>query len=127
MDYPILELQVSQFYLSKAKVDAVKAWFNPEDLSSFVPVPIKKIGNRVFLTDGHSRAWVAFQAGLTTIPTVWDEDELDWKFYLACVSACEERGIVTIADLVERQLEQEAYETLWLGFCHKLSEELKKC
>ncbi|MFC5631431.1 MULTISPECIES: hypothetical protein [Streptococcus] len=124
MDYLILELQVSQFYLSQAKVEAVKAWFNPDDLLSFVPVPIKKIGNRVFLTDGHSRAWVAYQAGLKSIPVIWDEDDLDWNFYLACVTACEERHILTVADLTERQLGKKEYEDKWLGFCRKLADEL---
>lgn len=109
---PINKLQPSQFYLSEQKVEAVRRWFTKETLK---PLPVKRLGERIFLTDGHSRAFVAYEQGMTEVPVVWDED--DWPFYDACVLACEERGVFTVKDLKHRQLSPREFEEKWLGFC----------
>lgn len=84
------------------------------------PLPVKEMNGKIFLTDGHSRAYLAYESGKKTISVVWDEDDLDWDFYWKCVQACQERGINTIADLEERQLSNSDYKEKWLGWCQQL-------
>lgn len=113
---PIERCQPSQFYLSKQKVDAVRTWFSIDRLE---PLPVKRVGDTIFLTDGHSRAFVAYEKGVTELSLFWDTD--DWPFYEDCVRACQEQGIFSIPDLAQRQLSPEEFEEKWLGFCRKLS------
>lgn len=121
----ILDIQPSQFYISEEKMAKIKQWFNPEDLSNFNPVPIKLLDGKVVFTDGHTRALVAFNAGLTEIPLVWDEDDLDWESYKLCVKACKQRGISSIADLSSRVLSAREYSLKWDIWCDVLHEVLE--
>ena len=67
-NYPLLELGLSQIYLNKRKIDAIETWFNPDDLSNFTPLTVHDYGNeRYTLTDGHSRAYVAYKAGVVLL------------------------------------------------------------
>ena len=61
------------------------------------------------MTDGHTRAVAALRAGLDRVPLVWDTDELDWRLYRACVTACRRRGIDSPADLMGRIISAESY------------------
>ncbi|MGT2742932.1 hypothetical protein [Streptococcus plurextorum] len=83
---PIERCQPSQCYLSKQKVDAVRIWFSVDKLE---PLPVKKVGDTIFLIDGHSRAFVAYENGVTELTCFWDTD--DWPFYEDCVLACQEK------------------------------------
>ena len=116
----VFDLQPSQFYLSREKIEKIRSWFHPEDLSEFQPVPVKLLNGRLILTDGHTRTWVASQAGLTKIPLVWDEDALDWELYQRCVDACQERNIYSVRDLSSRILSPEEYQEKWLHWCKNL-------
>lgn len=120
MELAILDIQPSQLYLSEEKLHQVREWFNPQ--ASLSPLPIKKIGDRIFFTDGHTRAFVAYETGLETVPVIWDRDDLNWDFYLSCVAAAEADGIWTIADLGKRILTAEDYQTKWLDWCQDLAE-----
>ncbi|EGC26569.1 hypothetical protein HMPREF9378_0399 [Streptococcus sanguinis SK1 = NCTC 7863] len=81
---------------------------------------------KVFFTDGHSRAFKAYQAGLSHIPIYYDRDELNWVFYRYCVQACQERGIFSIADLQNRILSKEDYQTNWLDWCKREARKFDK-
>lgn len=118
----LLDIQPSQFYISQEKIDKIKEWFCPHDLSNFEPIPIKELNGNIIFTDGHTRAWVAYGAGLTEVPFVWDEDDLDWELYQKCVDACLERGIRSIAELKGRILSPEDYVVKWDYWCDKLQE-----
>ena len=85
------DLQPSQFYISAGKLKAIERWLHPEDLSGFQPIPVKLLDGKPVMTDGHTRAVAALRAGLTAVPLVWDEDDLDWDMYRACVKACLEK------------------------------------
>ncbi len=113
----VLALHPSQFYISAAKLGAVRSWFSPKNLTNFVPVMIKRLDGRLVLTDGHTRAFAAYSAGLERIPFVWDEDELDWDAYRLDVAACETRGVRTVADLAGRVISPEEYAGKWIGWC----------
>ncbi len=121
----ILDIQPSQFYISEKKIDMIKRWFNPYDLSNFEPIPIKDLNGALIFTDGHTRAYVAYQAGLSQVPLIWDDDELDWQAYQICVSACKKRGIKSIADLGGRILSHCQYIEKWDGWCDVMHEILE--
>ncbi|MBY5034847.1 hypothetical protein K6V78_07240 [Streptococcus gallolyticus] len=111
----ILSLQPSQFYLSKDKLRAVGEWIADQQLA---PLSVKEMNGRIFLTDGHSRAYMAYKSGISVY---WDEDDLDWDFYWKCVQACQDRGVYSIADLENRKLSSVEYQEKWLGWCQQLA------
>jgi hypothetical protein len=113
------ELQPSQLYLSEAKL----AWVQHEDAPA-EPLPVKELGGRVVLTDGHTRAFAAWQAGRAEIEVYWDPDDLDWQAYQICVAWCEEEGIRTVADLAGRIVSPQEYEVVWLQRCARMQRAL---
>ncbi len=113
---PIAQIQPSQFYLSQEKLDRISIDFDQQELEA---LPVKRMDGKVFFTDGHSRAFKAYQAGLSHIPIYYDRDELNWDFYRYCVQACQERGIFSIADLQNRILSKEDYQIHWLDWCKR--------
>lgn len=122
----LADLQPSQFYLSQEKINNVKKWFKAEDLSNFEPLPIKMLNGKIILTDGHTRAWVAYRAGLASVPLVWESEELDWEAYQKCVDACEEHGVNSVSDFSDRILSKEDYVVQWNGWCNNLHKLLKR-
>ena len=116
------DLQPSQFYISEEKLASVEAWFDPADLSDFEPIPVKELDGVPVMTDGHTRAVAALRAGLRRVPLVWDEDELDWRSYRACVTACRRRGVGSPADLLDRVVPGPEYAERWDGWCDRLHE-----
>ena len=122
----VLDIQPPQFHISEEKLERIGRWFDPLDLSNFEPLPIKKLNGRVIFTDGHTRAFAAWRAGVTRVPLTWDEDELDWELYQACVDACLDRKIASVADLNDRILPPEEYAEQWNGWCDELHRKMKK-
>lgn len=120
MKMPLRELQPSQFYISAEKLARVQAWLDPKDLSRFEALPVKVLDGVPVLTDGHTRAVAALLAGLEEVPLAPDEDDLDWKMYRLCVTACREQGILSTADLTDRILPAEEYAEKWDGWCDEL-------
>ena len=118
------DLQPSQFYISEKKLADVEAWLDPADLSEFEPIPVKLLDGVPVMTDGHTRAVAALRAGLDRVPLVWEEDELDWRLYRACVTACRRRGIGFPADLLKRIISAEAYAERWDAWCDRLHEDM---
>ncbi len=116
----LADIQPSQFYISEQKLSAVERWFTPSDLSNFGPIPIKLLDGVPVMTDGHTRAVAALRAGLAAVPLVWDEDELDWRMYRACVTACRSRGIGSPWDLLDRIVSAEAYAVRWDRWCDRM-------
>ena len=114
------DLQPSQFYISERKLASVEAWFDPADLSNFEPIPVKELDGVPVITDGHTRAVAALRVGVDRVPLVWDTDELDWRLYRACVTACRRRGILSPADLLTRIISAEEYVEQWDAWCDRL-------
>lgn len=117
-------IQPSQLYISKEKLAKIKEKFNSKDLSTLGVIPIKKIGTDIFYTDGHTRAFAAYQAGFKEIPVIWEDEELDWELYKICIKWCKDAGIYTIADLRNRVIDQKEYEILWYKRCDDLHKKL---
>ena len=114
------DLQPSQFYISERKLASVEVWFDPADLSNFEPIPVKELDGVPVITDGHTRAVAALRVGVDRVPLVWDADELDWRLYRACVTACRRRGILFPADLLTRIISAEEYVEKWDAWCDRL-------
>ncbi len=71
-------------------------------------------------TDGHTRALVIWEHGITTINVYWDEDELDFDTYRACVRWCECAGIYRIRDLQGQILDPAAFSKEWIQRCQQV-------
>ena len=69
------------------------------------------------MTDGHTRAIVAIQYGLKSVPFVWDNDELDWNMYRKCIDECLMQNIKTPYDLLNRIIDKDDYERKWRCWC----------
>ncbi|MFW9827411.1 MAG: ParB/Srx family N-terminal domain-containing protein [Candidatus Thorarchaeota archaeon] len=120
------KIQPSQLYISKKKLAKVKEKFNPKDLSTLEVIPIKKIDNEIFYTDGHTRAFAAYQAGHTKIPVIWEDEELDWELYKKCIKWCKDLGVYSIADLSRKVINHKDYEILWYKRCEDLHKKIAK-
>lgn len=138
MQIPILDLGLSQIYLDQAKVNAVQKWFRPEQINFYEPLPVHDFGNgRLTLTDGHSRAYVAWLYNIHSLPVIYDNDEIvtdktGTKLYQNCIHWCDRFSLYKIADLENRILPPEAFQELWVKRCSlnynlvtKCSEKLK--
>lgn len=120
----LTELQPSQFYISERKLREIQAWFRPEDLSGFAPIPVKLLDGRPVMTDGHTRAVAALLAGLEELPLVLDEDELDWDMYRKCVEECKRRGVNSPADLLGHVISEDEYREKWDRWCDEMHAEV---
>ena len=123
---PIDRLHLSQIYLSQKKIDSVLSWFDPI-LHNFDPICARDfLGNgELHITDGHTRAFVAWQHGIRHIPYIYDEDEivtcvLGQLQYEEDILWCNRFRLRHISGLADRILSEAAYETLWRGRCGKM-------
>lgn len=121
MNMMITSLQPSQLYLSEKKLAAVKTWLK-KPTSFKDPILIRRFSNsqRLVIIDGHTRAFVAFQMGMTEIPVIFDEEELSKDLiylYETCINWCQLEKISTIQDLANKKLAPEDYERKWLKRC----------
>ena len=125
INYPVLDLGLSQIYLNADKISAIKEWFVPDDLSVFEPLPVHDFGNGKYtLTDGHSRAFVAYKNGITHIPIVYDMDDIvvgetGQMLYLTDIEWCNRFRLENISHLENRILTKEQYQRHWIERCDK--------
>ena len=116
------ELQPSQLYICSDKFAEVTQSSGEHILD---PVPVRRLCSKTVLTDGHTRAFAAFQAGHSMIAAYWETDELDWEAYEICVRWCVQDGIHSIADLAGRVVTADDYEELWYKRCRAMHQELQ--
>jgi len=120
------KIQPSQLFISSAKLSRIMKTLDPDKPALMEPIPIKRLGNDIIFVDGHTRAFAAFLHGFSDVPVYWEDEELDWDAYEICVEWCKKEGIHTIADLKNRVVSQNAYETLWYKRCEKMQQNLAK-
>lgn len=120
----IRDLQPSQFYISNEKIENIKKWFDPKDLSNFESIPIKQLDGEIVITDGHTRLVVALLSGLESVPLIWDEDDLNWDMYRECVKECKKQGILSPINLLKRIVSKEEYDIKWNKWCDKMQARL---
>lgn len=128
----IVDLGVSQLYLSEAKIANVKKWLNPNDLSNFEPLPVHDFGNGKFtLTDGHSRAFLAYTMGISCVPCVYDNDDIVSSkmgqiLYKNDLCWCERFEIRSVMDLADRIVSDYVYQERWVQRCDRAHNLLAK-
>lgn len=120
------DLQPSQLYISQAKLSDVHSRYDFSVPGDIPPIPIKTLDGQQVMTDGHTRAFAAYLAGLEAVPIIDDPDDLDWEAYQICVAWCHAEGIYTIAGLVGRVVNTEDYERLWFDRCREMQSELAR-
>lgn len=114
---PISEIQPSQLYISAAKLEKVRADLRDGNLNQMTPLPVKKIGETVFFTDGHTRAFALAEQGVEELSVYFDPDPLDWLQYFICIKWCREQGLKNITDLTNRIIDHARYERVWHERC----------
>ena len=61
----IKDLGLSQIYLNRRKIDAIRKWYCIRKTDEYEPLPVYDFGDgKLTLTDGHSRAFVAYKLGI---------------------------------------------------------------
>ncbi|MDI9484151.1 MAG: GNAT family N-acetyltransferase [Bacillota bacterium] len=123
---PIHHVQPTQLYISEVKLKKVRTYLENADFNSLDPLPVKKIGDTVFFTDGHTRALALLELGFGDIRVYWDQDELDWLQYLICLAWCDEAKIREIAHLKDRVVDHSTYRRLWHKRCDAMQKEVKE-
>lgn len=103
------EIQPSQFYVDKDKVDAVSTFI---DKGEDIIVQVSKYQDRYISLDGHTRLYYAVLQRFETVRAVIAEtDECIMDF----VEEAVKRGIHTPKDLI--LLSHEEYEEKWNKYC----------
>ena len=102
----------------------MKEWFDKEDIIKIDPIPIKPWNGRDLMTDGHTRAVLAYQNGFRKIPCYLDEDELDMKAYAIDVEWCNNEGVFGVSDLAKRIVPHNEYEVLWRKRCMEMRDRM---
>ena len=123
-DVDLSNLQPSQLYICLDKLVEVRRSIAGDRGALVEAVPVRRIGTRVALTDGHTRAFAAFERGRTSIRAYWETDELDWAAYEICVGWCLQAGIRSVTDLQCRIVTGEQYEKLWYTRCRAMHQRL---
>jgi len=119
--FPLTNLQPSQLCISAGKLRLIMEWFNPADIESFDPIPVKLLDNKILMTDGHTRAIAAHLAGWENVPIYWDEAELYMRAYAIDIKWCDEENIRSPIDLAGRIVPHKDYERLWRKRCMEMA------
>ncbi len=122
----IENIHPSQLYINREKLERIKKIIDSEGIESVQPLPIKKIGNKIFFTDSHTTAYEFKRRGIKKIKVYWDEDNLDWYSYLVCINWCRKNKIFSISDLKNSIIADNKYKKLWLNRCEKLQNSVKE-
>ena len=122
----INSIQPSQLYISSKKLRKVKEYLDSVTVEEMEPLPIKRIGEDIFFTDGHTRAFVLHKKGYKKIKVYWDNDDLNWLQYMVCIDWCNKNGITSIKDLENKIINHKEYKELWVQKCEEMHNDLKK-
>ncbi|RDE15638.1 MAG: hypothetical protein C4K48_03410 [Candidatus Thorarchaeota archaeon] len=119
------QIQLSQLYISSAKLADVMSAFENKLEGSLGPIPIKEIDGKLVATDGHTRLLAWHLHGYEEVDCEWEDTEMDWEAYRVCMQWCREEGIQTVADLNNRIISPEDYKVLWLDRCRVMQHALE--
>lgn len=123
--FPILELGISQIYLNERKINAVSEWLTVDTVSKCEPLPVHEFRKGEYtLTDGHSRAYVAYQRGISKLPIIYDEDDIvagkiGKRLYTLDIEWCDRFRLKNVSDLSSRIIGECDYQKLWINRCDR--------
>ncbi len=109
----------SQVYLDESKLRFVIDWFNFES-PNYDPLPVRKLDGRWTLTEGHTRAFVAYLSRAEQLRVVGDTDDISIPVYEQCVAWCENEGVTEIEDFAGRVVTNATFEEEWVERCQSL-------
>jgi hypothetical protein len=119
-------LSLTQIYLSRKKIETIQTWFTPS-LEHFEPICVRALSNdgKLYITDGHTRAFVVWNNGVKQIPCIYDNSdivtcEIGQIQYKKDIEWCKRFKLVSICSLTSRIISEEDYESLWRGRCEKM-------
>ncbi len=118
-------LGLSQIYLSSNKIASVAEWFDPQRMDNFQPLPVHDFGNNTYtLTDGHTRAYVAYKNGVSFLPVFYDNDDIvtnqvGQMLYNADIDWCKRFKLYHIKQLEHRIINKSIYQKLWIDRCDR--------
>lgn len=84
----ICKVQPSQLFLSNDKIIRLQQTFSPSEITLHTPLPIKQLDDKIIFTDGHTRAYLYWQANIKEISVYWDDDPLHYDLYKLCIDWC---------------------------------------
>ncbi len=111
------DILLSQLYLSEDRLQGI------DERGDVEPLPVKKVADKLFFTDGHHRAFALWERGEEEVEVYEDTDDMDWLQYLICVDWCLEEGLESIADLEDRIVSEEEFKRSWLDRCEEMHRE----
>lgn len=108
----------SQWYIDAERIQSALGWFDFDELE-YDPIPGVYIDGELVITDGHTRAFLAFLGGATTLDMVQDPDrrELNRPLYRECVSWCRAESVTQIGDRAGRVVNRETFLEEWVSRC----------
>lgn len=119
------DLGLSQIYLNRDKIDAIKDWFRVTEIDGYEPLPVYDFGDgKLTLTDGHSRAFVAYKFGIRKVRVQYDHDEIvtgiiGQKLYRQALIWCRRFSVDSIGKLEDRIISSEDYAFYWIERCSR--------
>jgi adenosyl cobinamide kinase/adenosyl cobinamide phosphate guanylyltransferase len=119
------QIQPSQLFVSSEKLSDVLRDYDRLKPELLEPLPVKKLGEEIVLTDCHTIALAAHLRGISDVRVYWDDEESDWEAYQICVDWCKKEGVHSIADLKKRVVPAKEFEVLWRERCKKMVQDLE--
>lgn len=110
----LLSILPTKLYISQAKYQSSLSMFEKKGFNDYPPIPVKRIGDDLFFTDGHTRALLLWQHGVREATVYYDTDDMDWIMYLVDLEWCRTSRIRTIADLQRRIVNPQTYKEKWI-------------
>lgn len=119
------QLRPSQIYLGAHKIAAIEKWFRPPSMDNFQPLSVHDFGDGAYtITDGHSRAYAAYQGGIFILPAVYDNRPMvagpaGQLSYQADILWCKRFHLSHISQFGKRIVSKSAYQELWIERCDR--------
>ncbi|MCU7558476.1 hypothetical protein [Macrococcus capreoli] len=113
------DLKLTQLYLNQRKVNEIGEWLDDNSIQNTI-ISVIHYDNQFYIVDGHTRCFVAFNAGITEIPIELydiDPNSVELKLYIECMKWCEENDIHHISDLSSRIVDETSFKQLWINKC----------
>ncbi|MCB9438459.1 MAG: ParB N-terminal domain-containing protein [Anaerolineales bacterium] len=116
----IADLRPNNWYINRAKLEAVRQAWATGIHATLPPVLITQIDGAYSLIDGHSRAFAAWEQGLSHIDATLQPlaaIEGLTALYIHIHQAGPARGIRHVWDLADHIVDPIEHKRLWVGYC----------
>lgn len=108
------KLSLTQYYLSKDRLNEVEKHFKTHSLEDYPPLPIKKFGSIMLLIDDHHFAYYLYNKGKQIAEVYEALDDNNFIIHLKYYNECIKKNLKVMKDLENRILSKKNYENRWL-------------